>query len=356
MEKTQLKTIAVVALALGAAACAEEKIGQARYDADACRRVALIDASGLAVRGAEDLALDFEGGRLFVSAYDRRAVEKAAGRKSAPPPSGGVYAIPLDALFDSETNEVQVASLAAPGDFTGGLRPHGLHYDAANNELLFINRTYMRDGRKWRMTPKLQRIGANGEMFVGEASAAPCAANDVLVAGERVFTTFDHASCGFGAGLEDIFRLKRSGFADEKGAVFKNAAFANGIARLPDGGVVIAATRENALLAMEDGNEIVKKRVKLPGGPDNVTIAYDGGVVAAVHPKMLKLAFNRKFGWGRAPSRIVKANAATGAVDILFDDPEGALFSAATAAVETPRGFVAGSVTDEGLLVCQASL
>ncbi len=350
MGKMLHKAIAA-ALVLSGGACAKEEIGEALYSAEQCRRVALIGADGGVIRGAEDLAHDRDGGRLFVAAYDRRAAEKAARSRKQTPPSGGVYAVSLDTLFDPNTGAINLTSLATPGDFNGGLRPHGIDYDVANKELVFINRTYIRDGHKWRMTPRLQRIGANGEVFVGEAKDAPCAANNVALSGGDVLTSFDHASCGFGAGLEDVFRLKRSGFTNADGMVFNKAAFANGITVLDSDEVVLAATREKMLLVMKDGE--VDRRIKLPGGPDNISAAADGGVIAAVHPKMLKLAFNRKLGWGRAPSRIVRVDTRIGAVKILFDDAKGALYSAATAAVETSQGLVAGSVTDDGLLVCQ---
>ncbi len=354
MGKTQLRLAAVLAFA-GLAACSARDVGPAKYGANLCRHVSLLDDVTLKpIRGAEDLALDQANGRLFVSAYDRRAVEKAARSRKQTPPSGGVYAISLETLFDPDTEELYVGSLAAPGEFAGGLRPHGIHYDAANHELIFINRTYAREGSNWRMTPKLQRIGANGEAFVGVPQDSPCAANDVTVVDGGVLTTFDHASCGIGGGLEDIFRLKRSGFTDENGAVFNKAAFANGIASLPTGDIVLAATRENMLLVMDKDSHAPTQRIELPGGPDNISVSWNGTIIAAVHPKMMKLALNRKLGWGRAPSRIVKANPETGMIDILFNDSEGELFSAATAAIETPQGLVAGSVTDEGLLVCRA--
>ena len=77
--RTPGRKAAFLALAGLVASCAREDIGAARYGADDCRRVALVDAAtGAAVRGAEDLALDLEGGRLFVSAYDRRAVDGLA--------------------------------------------------------------------------------------------------------------------------------------------------------------------------------------------------------------------------------------------------------------------------------------
>ncbi|MCK5748030.1 MAG: hypothetical protein KAH44_17560, partial [Oricola sp.] len=145
MGKTQHNFV-LLALAAGLAACARAEVGPAVYAGDDCRRVALIDAAtGETLRGAEDLAFDAEGGRLFVSAYDRRAVEKAAGRRREALPQGGLYAVSLEALFDPQTEQLTVSSLADPADIAGGLRPHGISYDAANHELVFINRTYARE-------------------------------------------------------------------------------------------------------------------------------------------------------------------------------------------------------------------
>lgn len=356
MGKMLHRLSAGVGLAL-LAACAGEDVGAAKYGLDLCRRVALVDsATGEIIRGAEDLALDAANGRLFISAYDRRAVEKAARKNGEAPPNGGVYTVALNDLFTPHTDHVRARSLAAPADFDGGLRPHGISYDPENGELVFVNRSYARDGRRWKMTPHLRRIGANGEAFVGAPAAAPCAANSVEASGGAVFVSFDHGGCGAGAMLENVFSLKRSGFASQEGILFDRAVFANGLARAASGDMVMAATREKALLVLhetDDGFSVVK-RIAVPGGPDNLAVAGDGGVIAAVHPSLMKLAANRKFGLGKAPSRIVKADPDTGAVAILFDDAKGRVFSAATAAIETESGLVAGSVTDEGLMVCRA--
>ncbi len=357
MRIMRLKSLAFAALAL--AACdGKREIVASKYTADQCRRLAITDqATGDLLIGAEDFAVDWESGRLFFTAYDRRAVEKAARKKAERLPQGGVYAASLDLLFSPETQSVSVVSLASPGDIKGGLHPHGLAYDNANRELVFINRTYDRAGRKWVMTPKLQRIGANGEVFVSEPEKTHCAANDVALAGGELYTTFDHASCNWRAAMEDIFRAKKSGLADEAGEpVFRKAAFANGLAETGSGALVLAATRENALLVLSnaDGKLETTQRIALPGGPDNLTVTEDGDIIAAVHPKMFRLALNRKLGIGKAPSRIVRTDLKTGGADILFDDPKGALYSAATVALETEEGLIAGSVTDDGFLVCRA--
>lgn len=358
MGKTRLKAGAALAV-MALAACAQEDLGPVRYAGEQCRRLVLIDENtGAHLRGVEDIELDRQMKRLYLSAYDRRAVEKAVRKRAPELPQGGVYAVSLDALFDQAAESVTVAPLVSPGDIAGGLRPHGLSFDAANHELVFINRAYQRMNGKWTMTPRLQRIGANGEVFVGGTEDALCTANDVLVTEQQVFTSFDHSACGWRAGLEDVFNLKRSGVAsNHRGPVYNEAAFANGLTRTISGKIVLAATREKALLFMNERSNGVEAaaRVELPGGPDNLSISYDGGVVAAAHPNLMRLGLNRRMGIGKAPSRIVKVDPETGGVDILFDDPKGALFSAATVGIETQRGLVAGSVTDKGVLVCGAA-
>lgn len=353
------KLLAVASVSLLTAACTQrEEIGTAAYSGEQCRRVALVDVeTGDVLRGAEDLAADPMRGLLFVSAYDRRAVEKAAGRGAAEVPNGGVYSLPLPDLFDVSNTSVKAISLASPDDIAGGLRPHGMHYDARHQELIFVNRTYQRIDKKWRMMPRLQRIGVNGEVVIGaEPSAIPCAANNVLLTEQQVFTSFDHSSCGWRGGFEAIFNLKRSGVVLEgAGAVYDRAGFANGLARTSEGDIVMAATREGALIVFSERAGAIEEtgRIELPGGPDNLSLAHDGGVVAAIHPSLWRLALNRKLGIGRSPSRIVKTDPETREIEILFDDPSGKLFSAATAAIETKYGMIAGSVTDEGLLVCR---
>ncbi|GAB4516645.1 MAG: hypothetical protein Kow00133_00550 [Amphiplicatus sp.] len=346
-----------LAAGLATAACAGEAVGPAAYSSEQCRRVALVDqATGEAIRGAEDLALDPVRARLFVSAYDRRAVERAARDRAFSVPEGGVYAVPLAAFEDPSTDRIAAKRLIGPGEAAGGVRPHGLAYDAERREVVFVNRAYQRINHVWRLQPRIERVGDDGAVFMGAGREAPCSANDVLVDYDGVLTSFDRAACGWRALPEDLFALPRSGLAGPDGTrLFEGAAFANGLARAGDGALVLAATRERALLILEKdtGGYALARRLALPGGPDNLTRAADGGIVAAVHPSLIKLALHRRLGLGAAPSRIVKTDAALESVEILYDDPKGARFSAATVAIETHGVLIAGSATDAGLLVCR---
>jgi hypothetical protein len=348
-----------VALALCAiAGCAETVAGDPLYTADFCRRLAIVDAeTGDSVVGAEDLALDLAGGRVLISAYDRRLIEREARRGAFLLSEGGVYAVPLAAL-KGEAETLVLPSIVARESVVGGLRPHGLSFDAARREIVFINRSYQKIDGDWRMTARLERADADGAVYIGDGGAPRCSANDVATLGERAYVSFDHAACGWRGSVEDILRAHASGVAAEDGdAVIEGVSYANGLAPTGDGGLALAATRQKQLLILEPdgGSFTVVRTIDLPGGPDNLTAAADGAIIAAVHPSLIALGLQRRFGLGRSGSRIMRVEAETGATTLLFDDPRGALFSAATAAVEADGVLVAGSVADQGLLVCRRS-
>lgn len=331
-------------------ACAAE-IDEPFYVHDECRRVDLIDeATGAPIIGAEDLVFDDANGRLIVSAYDRRAAEKAARQSRVPPPQGGLYAVSLDSLF-SASGALEASRLIDPTKIKNGLRPHGV--DAANGEIVFVNRGYVQDGKRWRMTPAMVRVSATGEIT---SQYAHCAANDVAVVGDSHLFTRDHLACGgLARTFENVFAQKKSGaYFNDGGALIDGVAFANGVAVLDDG-FAVAATREKALhiFRAKKGEESRQFIVDAPGAPDNLSLAGDGDIIASLHPNLFRLALARKLDIGKSGSRIARIDLDSGEVTILFDDASGALFSAATIGVATDRGLVAGSVIDRGLLVCE---
>ena len=358
MGKMRLSALAASVSLLGG--CAEQAVSPA-YRMEECRRIVLVDkAAGEPVVGAEDLAVDPRTNNLIISAYDRRKVERAAKKRAQAIPIGGIYTVPIADIFDPKSLEIAAQPLVSRDALREGLRPHGVSFDVASGELAFINRGYENVDGQWKMTPSIQRIAIDTEpaFLLGEPIDVHCAANDVLATAERLFFSFDHGACDWRASLENIFNLRRSGFGLAGGGeLFSKAAFANGLAQTADGLIVLAATRDRALFFLNEkhGAAQLQARLKLPGGPDNLSISYDDGVVTAAHPSMLRLALNRKLGIGRAPSRILKIDPASQEITLLYDDRSGTQFSAATVAIETSAGLIAGSVTDKGLLVCQAA-
>lgn len=344
--------------AIALSACAQKAEGEARFAAGECRLVTLIDASsGEAVVGAEDLSFDPLMRRIIISAYDRRKVERDAAKGAPMLHEGGVYAVSLDDLATDATS-LTVSSIVSRDTVAGGLRPHGVAFDATRREITFVNRSYQKINSHWRMTPRIERAGADGAVFVGDGGAPRCSANDIVVSDERTFVSFDHAACGWRGGVEDLFSSKASGIDLANGApVFEKARHANGLAILPDRHLALASTRDKSVLVLDeraDGFEVVR-RIELPGAPDNVTVAENGNIIAAVYPSLFAIGAQRKLGVGRSGSRIVEADPATGETTLLFDDPDGKIISAASVGLMSEGLLVIGSAIDRGIAVCKRS-
>ena len=371
-KKARMKTLkraGVVSGAVFMAACSssDSPLPQAQYTSQNCTRIAL-HADGARIVGAEDLDIDRATRTLFISAYDRRAAEKAAKKGARAIPEGGLYKVSIDQLLAQAANSpsggasnpppLAVSALVKREEVVGGLRPHGVSFDPITQEVSFINRAYNHAGDKWRMTARIERVGASGEAFMGAATRAPCAANDLVSEHRKTMISFDHGFCDWRKSLETVFSLKRSGVAMNGAVVYGGGLFANGVVRLASSDLALAETRDKSLVILRQNTDglTVAARHKLPGGPDNLTLSEDGAVIAALHPDLMKMGAHRRLGWAkRAPSRIVKIDPQSGAYQLLFDDREGALFSAATVGLLWRDAFSVGSVTDDGLLVCQKS-
>jgi hypothetical protein len=348
----------LAATAIALSACAQEAQGEAQFPTGQCRRIALVDAStGEAVVGAEDLSLDPLMRRVIISAYDRREVERDAAKGASTLAEGGVYAVSLDDLA-GEATSLTVSSIVSRDTVAGGLRPHGVAFDAARREITFVNRSYQKINGHWRMTPRIERAGADGAVLIGDGGAPRCSANDIALLDHRIFVSFDHAACGWRGGVEDLFASQASGIDMASGeTVFEKARHANGVASLPDRHLALAATRDKSVLVLDekaDGFEMVR-RIELPGAPDNVTVAEDGKIIAAVYPSLFAIGAQRKLGIGRSGSRIVEADPATGKTALLFDDPGGKVISAASVGLEAEGMLVIGSSVDRGIAVCKRS-
>ena len=346
-------------LAAGPVARAEDSAGAPLYAPDQCQRVTLEDPETGTVIGVEDLAYDPLRQLFILSAYDRRAVEKAAGKRARQVPEGGVYALGRDAVLAAGNAPLVVRSLIDRAPIPGGLRPHGLDLDFQTREIVFINRSYQKIDRRWRMTPRLVRASLDRrDGSAAIAGVVHCAANNLVSSGATVLISHDHGGCGGAALREDITGARRSGLVDTNGHhVFDAARFANGVVDLGNDEIALAATRENTvrILTARGARFEIDRVLSVPGGPDNLSLAADGRIIAALHPSLWRTALHRKLGFDRAPSRIVSVDPVTGETRLLYDDPRGRQFSAATAAIDFGDGLLAGSATDAGLLLCRAA-
>ncbi len=306
----------------------------ARFAHEECRVVDLFDsATGQAIQGIEDMAPVPGSAAIVLSAHDRLDDSM---------PNGGLYQVSLFTL--KAGGPLKLTNLVDLRGYEMPFRPHGIAISSSGDQLAVINRIDKTETRiesgpfsDGRWTP----VG-----FVRRH--ALCRANNLAFSGPgggELSITIDRGSCL--PSISDYMPGARTGrvlnyAGEELTEQSSNLAFPNGI-----DGEWIAETRGNRVIAT-DGREIV-----LPGGPDNLTRDADGTLIAAVHPKLAQLGLYLNDWSGAAPSRVVRIDPASGAVEVLFDDPAGEVFSAATTGVLTDDHLIAGSVRDAGLLLCE---
>lgn len=326
--------ILAIAVAAGLAALWElspKSAVPARFDLSECRHLEFADPrTGEPVVGVEDLALALDGETLILSAHDRR--DPAA-------PDGGLYALLLASVGDD--GKVPVLRLDALREDGLRFRPHGIAVDPDSGTLAVINRHADGVARV-----EVGQVGPGGWRPDWAIDADRlCRANDLDFGAEGLFVTLDRSDCGMslrdllpGLGTGAVARLTPDAVLFE----LSGLSFPNGISA-----GAVAETRAHAI-RWPNGN-----RLDLSGGPDNLSLDERGGLIAAIHPSLARLFLMREGVFETAASRIIRITAGGGDIEILFDDPTGRTFSAATVGVMAGDRLVIGSATDSGVLLCE---
>ena len=123
----------------------------------------------------------------------------------------------------------------------------------------------------------------------------------------------------------------------------------------------MAATREAAVHVYSldtpsaSPTKAAARRIDVTGGPDNLTLLNNGDLLTAVHPSLMSIGLYRRqwFGRTRSPSRILRLNPQEETAQVLWQDLDGRIFSAATIAAVLGPYLLIGSVADDGLMVCR---
>ncbi len=106
-----------------------------------------------------------------------------------------------------------------------------------------------------------------------------------------------------------------------------------------------------------DGSLRRQRRIALETNPDNITLAADGRILVAAHPKLLTLALGyQRSERIRSPSEVVAVNPEDGRTSTIFVDT-GELISGSSVAVQVPgtERLLIGSAFAPYALVCDTS-
>ncbi len=375
---------ALATVALLAATALAHAQGSDLPAAEACRAVPLVDtASGRALRGAEDIAIDASAGVALISVDDRWAVEDAIDAGAAALPQGGIYALRLDPQSLSG-DEFAVEDLTA--DFKRGrdFHPQGLAlFNGGGQRVLFVvnHHRAQNDGAEtaaWRRRPAVEVFaledGALAHVRTVE-HAALCRPNGIAALGpERILVTNDHGGCSaLAARLEDLLPLNRSNLvlvdvgagsqrSESVRVVAEGFRFANGVALGSEEPprIYVADTRREAVFVYRLADLLSQavaapvQELALESGPDNLEWLGGKHLLTATHPRLLRLGLylKRWSGVKSAASRVIAIDPASGRVQRLFDDPDGALISGASTAAAYGRWLLIGSAVGAGLVIC----
>ncbi len=361
----------------------------AEFSVSGCRKAVVTEAeSGLSLRGIEDIAVHPAADIAYLSVDDRWAVENHSAEGGSHPPQGGIYRLSLDQR-SLQSNRLEVADLTASFKIENSLHPHGIDLvvEADGDGVLYVINRRDRPRSPNLASGEVSERGAvdpTVEVFNVEKAGALhhrqtvreqrlCRANEIAGLGpDRFLVSNDGASCGrWGRHLEQTLGLKRGNVVQVEidsatGAstvipIAQGIAFANGLA-IDAQHVYVAATRDQALLVYRRNDvkrigerEAPVRTIAIDGGPDNLSWASEHVLLVAVHPSLLRLGAYR-YRWSSlldtAPTRILEVNIRDGSQQILYANDEGEPLAAATIAVAHGGFLIAGSVTDEGLLLC----
>lgn len=313
---------------------------EARYALENCRRVDLRDPdSGKLLAGIADMALLSDRDTLVLSAFDRTDQTR---------PFGGLFGI---SLFELErgARELEVEAIVKPYDLAGGVYPQGIDFDPSSGRLALLNKVGVEGNVVIDVIERQDGLWMPVERYAHEAF---CRASDLAFDfGGNLLVTRDRANCHLS--VMDALPFYPTGLllvVSPDGTVRTTEDrlyLPNGIVIGPTGLPIIAEMRAEKLVGDVER--------QMPGGPDNLTIAEDGAIVAALHPSLWKFFFYLNGFAFSSPSRVVRLDPGSGQLEVLLDDPGGDLLSAVGVGLLEEGRLYLGSVTDDGIGICEPS-
>lgn len=318
------------------------------------------DISGMP--GAEDLAIDRQAGRIYVSSDDRRAAAQGA------PVRGAIYAL-------SAADPVKAVDRK---DLTGGLpaafHPHGLSlYRGADGTSTVMVVNHPKGATDYTGTQvEIFDVQSDGMLKLRRSVALPGVTrlNDIAATGPDSFYATSESDLARGSFAESLGYILGN---DRTGAIWyfngskaskqdTGLGFANSVALSNDGRTLYASatiSRSIFIYDRDPATGALKRRdgALLGTGVDNLDVDPEGIVWIGAHPKMLTFIQHAGNPAKASPSQILilepAASGKGGAIDQVYlkDGSDG--FSGATVAVRTGSTMVMGSVFEKSVRVCQ---
>ena len=302
------------------------------------------------VVGAEDITIHPITGIAYISSCDRRAVN--AGK----PGRGGIYA------YDLNADQAEPVNLTP--DVSEDFQPHGisLYVGKDGKDALFVinheggkHRIEIYDLKHGRLSP---RRTLTDPMIVSP--------NDLVAVGPNsVYISNDHRHVsGFMRLLEDYLRLRLSNVIFYDGTRVVEAAsgigYANGINISNNGEILyLCSTTERSLYIyardIGTGKLILREKIKVDTGVDNIEIDDRGDLWIGAHPQLLKFIQHAADLSTISPSQVLHLSArAAGGYDVeeVYLNTGEEISGSSVAAVRNKRMLI-GAVLDPKFLDCQ---
>ncbi len=341
-----------------------------------CHHVTIRDEHGHSVVGIEDMAIDHEAGRVYLSAYDRR--QSLDGPKRADRFTGGILRFPLSLLY-SDTREINAHTILAGSD-DSPIRPHGIELliEPDNQRWLFVidrSQGAGREGSTRLLTLGLYDDGENiAETVPPRTIPALCNANNIAaLSPENLYVTNDRGACSaFGRIVENVAGLKNSFMGHLDHDTFQVAVsglfYANGLERysLSDNRqvLVVAETRGQALRFYDfdqtNGSSVgeLMAWIDLKDGPDNIMTGDDNALYIAALPNLFRYALFKTFNLRSADPgshiyRIWPSDDQSTLHWSMIGHIPSEILPGATVAAQTGEWMLLGSAYGEGIAQCQ---
>lgn len=305
--------------------------------------------------GAEDFAVHYETGRVFVSAAQRRPYHA----NGFPHPEGdhsgnGIYSF----MLGDPEGTLELVSPDAPVGFS----PHGINLlvqDDGRDRLFVVNHSL-----QGYHSIEIFDLSSDGILSWQESIRYPelRSPNDVVAVGHREFYAtndryfmdepWTRVEAYLGLPLTSV-----SYYDGSQGRIVADGLmYANGIDQSPDGSQIYVAEVLGRKLTVYDragADGALRRTGTIPLGtaPDNITTAENGTLWIGAHPRVFEFLAHAKDETLTAPSHVVSVDPSTDEVSTELVSLNGEL-NASSAAIKADGTLLVGAVLDSHILIC----